>query len=1315
MSASRTPRQKGTPKLKRSKEKDERDSDFVDAATDDGSESDFETSLPTTTKTARTTKTKTKIAPQTKTKTEPKTAASKSSSKKPTGARPRKRVKISVADPLLAATVAAKISLQKLEFENPNIDLNDDVTVYGQFLKAIKDFGLQSHPGKPHVYTPVYNSTSTHILDMPLYDEANRFYVLLESEVSLYDHALTDGSSSKCWRLQAQNIRDPGSEPIDLFVQPSIVSPLGSCPTCITRNNTGVQSEVMCSRQNPCYHCVKQNLGPQCTAMLALERQQGPNIITELFCKDRNLVIQLGKIKVDAMNRMPETLPAPQRSIVASSAHFIMHSIWIFIDIASLVRWKQLHNPTVHLGELNLRRNGRVVSMWSAQHYGAPMPWKRNQNQVKSNMIKVMWTPTIYPYSGPTHTSNPSKTIPLLISAVQKMDAQKVAACTDLRTYAMFGTPDDTITTDLGKEAVRIGQEIAYQLVGHIGSHPALRAVIDNKKKSFQASGDMHAYRGPKKGNGPYNGVRIWGFPYKNVWGVIQIRPTLKVMEGLSDEVNHTWALRTLIDDKVCLAYIMQSSLVALAQGHDLVNVVFSAFLAAEYIETGVLTRDDILDSYCACEDEAMRATTDHHCMWCFAIATCSQTARKIVDGSVLVVCQQCIGQSDTVQIFRPHDFLVRIASNCRSHLEKEKKYGMVHTWTSTELVKAMQDKFITPGNSDEWKDGYSGVMIPFKAQTHDPTSKLYRFGARKHPHGISIEKPHPLWVDDDGNKSMHGPENCIFTKDCINRLKGTFGPSILPLLKKSLQLKKRFDADPACRRYMPDVVEEWNVIERAYDNQRMISMLNDLSIRARIESKMPDDRLRQVIAMERSGMWDGNLLPSPDRLRRAFIMRGDRFASFPATFRQSYPMWTKEECEIILGCISQIQNDRSTDGMNRHNLVLPRLGKNKIPWPWREDGCPEDADMGLLFREFAGRLHTMATLCNRKHTTNESPATLFIETIVQWFEKGGKCHIFGFVMTPFIGHPTNYSFGRGRVQHMPDGKLRYIQAGEPMKTGCKTLLPKDMVTDYDISRRTISVESWRANTLEFCYENSEVLMDLLEKAVLDLQDECAWYGPVGGKDDYQYVPMPKTKSKVKWAAAMMQNSVGVELTAPDTSEHELDEEEDEEVVTLSENHALVRAVQETGDIKPQDEASMSTTSTPGEGVEGMFANDVNIISEMNVDPEIKKQFTDMLNRYKTAMHKSTDSGISSSRQIAEDAHVTSSSREDQVETSRRQGMLEGKYEVYSDIYSRDPEGLGEKVAHCLENMKIAAEDGDVGGFKKAEEMFKYQLPLMFP
>lgn len=36
---------------------------------------------------------------------------------------------------------------------------------------------------------------------------------------------------------------------------------------------------------------------------------------------------------------------------------------------------------------------------------------------------------------------------------------------------------------------------------------------------------------------------------------------------------------------------------------------------------------------------------------------------------------------------------------------------------------------------------------------------------------------------------------------------------------------------------------------------------------------------------------------------------------------------------------------DQGPDGLNKHHIKVPRMGRGKIAWPWREGDCTSDVD----------------------------------------------------------------------------------------------------------------------------------------------------------------------------------------------------------------------------------------------------------------------------------------------------------------------------------------------------------------------------------
>ncbi|KXS99583.1 hypothetical protein AC578_2201 [Pseudocercospora eumusae] len=355
-----------------------------------------------------------------------------------------------------------------------------------------------------------------------------------------------------------------------------------------------------------------------------------------------------------------------------------------------------------------------------------------------------------------------------------------------------------------------------------------------------------------------------------------------------------------------------------------------------------------------------------------------------------------------------------------------------------------------------------------------------------------------------------------------------------------------------------------WKLLERAFDTQRVISGF--VSQGGRFAKRQDIAQHQKFMSMENSGIWDGQTL------RRAQI---PQLWKLP-TIRQ--------RSQIILRNIEHMDRDVRLEGFNPEGRRLLRCGKNRIPWLWRTDMCPDESDYDeeTIFAIFSARLRTMDKICDRNHTTEESPATLFLEAVAQWFETGGK------VMTPFPGHATRFSIGRGVVQRRraEDGGPVSISAGDRMQTGYTKLLPRDMATDYDIGRRTIVVESWAANKLRFDYPNLPDLLEKLRSYVLDIKDSCEWYDGLSDDiDDYSKIQLPMQKDQKSYQAAMRAQTSDADVE--DDPDDEFDGDEDElyanEDEELDEEDALyAEHLREVDAMKAQSQAEPDVVSLEG-------------------------------------------------------------------------------------------------------------------------------------
>jgi hypothetical protein len=86
---------------------------------------------------------------------------------------------------------------------------------------------------------------------------------------------------------------------------------------------------------------------------------------------------------------------------------------------------------------------------------------------------------------------------------------------------------------------------------------------------------------------------------------------------------------------------------------------------------------------------------------------------------------------------------------------------------------------------------------------------------------------------------------------------------------------------------------------------------------------------------------------------------------------------------------------------------------------------------------------------------------TLFLFYAISWLRTGGKCHIFGCVMTYTSGHPAVWSLGRAVVTLNNAGEfIREVVASEAMHSGFSSLDPMDLEKEFDFADCTIMIET---------------------------------------------------------------------------------------------------------------------------------------------------------------------------------------------------------------------------------------------------------------
>lgn len=122
---------------------------------------------------------------------------------------------------------------------------------------------------------------------------------------------MSDGKINRAWRLQAPNLRQSEDDPVDLSTIHASFRANYRCPLC--RGDLPARFANPGCNVHPgvaCNYCIKHGLATKYLRRYNLTRDHGYNIVDEDVCseEERDMVIVLGEIKVDLMNRSPDQL-----------------------------------------------------------------------------------------------------------------------------------------------------------------------------------------------------------------------------------------------------------------------------------------------------------------------------------------------------------------------------------------------------------------------------------------------------------------------------------------------------------------------------------------------------------------------------------------------------------------------------------------------------------------------------------------------------------------------------------------------------------------------------------------------------------------------------------------------------------------------------------------------------------------------------------------------------------------------------------------------------------------------------------------------
>ncbi|KAK1092911.1 hypothetical protein LTR48_003371 [Friedmanniomyces endolithicus] len=162
------------------------------------------------------------------------------------------------------------------------------------------------------------------------------------------------------------------------------------------------------------------------------------------------------------------------------------------------------------------------------------------------------------------------------------------------------------------------------------------------------------------------------------------------------------------------------------------------------------------------------------------------------------------------------------------------------------------------------------------------------------------------------------------------------------------------------------------------------------------------------------------------------------------------------------------------------------RKGADGAPFPWRPEHMPPDWSYELLEGNMAYHFRLMDKWCDKYFTTEESPETIFLEVLWQWFDNGGRDVFLRLPMTVMPQHATGFALG-------------HLHHGNPMRTGW----PIDVeITDHsqrDGSRCNVLVETRISNLMKADYSETEY--QAIRNDLQHCRDDTEWFtrpqGPV--------------------------------------------------------------------------------------------------------------------------------------------------------------------------------------------------------------------------
>ncbi|KAK4963118.1 hypothetical protein LTR10_000746 [Elasticomyces elasticus] len=815
--------------------------------------------------------------------------------------------------------------------------------------------------------------------------------------------------------------------------------------------------------------------------------------ITTVICDDPDQVLELGEKTCEVLNHTPAEVNWDMKRATGSGASKVWHSqMRKFIERTALALWR---------ADFDFRKLPKVFH----KHYAA--------SSVSQKDTTTSFTVSLVDLIALV----PGDSAAVQYQANMRLDNIDVNACKDQScppgyfvNVSYTGTKLDMNDPEVAEKVAagcRIANKAAYDVGGYVGTNHQMRTMFRKACDTYRDSAststlsiidDNGVLDARRVFLGPYNRPRVIGKVFLERTRMIS--QIIRTSKPMSDSDRETLCRALLIVTSLAyldLAYIKQQFLNALGSGKSFVQSLFVAQIAADQVNLDMISHEDIRISLDTSTTDSERAVMEQVCIGCCNIGLASEMYRAGDGGNYDKKCFDRIGSLPVTRYGVASSLPKRINQLAVNDPQLDRDA----------LLAMLVSYFVIDDLS--YRDGYDGVVASAYTDVESSSTSGRWGGARVYLDMHSIEKPFSA----EGKASLHS-DTAILCRYIFNRFKGVSIVAIMGWVTELLELQNllRDNEIPPQVGYHALVATKLLAWDAFTDNAYLIQTKLAFRNEARSNTVFTAEQWRTLKTESISGVWDGTLVSGQDA--RLWHTKASSGRKGPDGLGQTFD----EETIAVLN--KDIDDMQRLEKFNPYGLILPR-GGDGAPYLWRPDLVPKG---GVTWKsinaEMRARLCGWREKCNRKYLTVESAATLTLLYVFWWFRTGGKCHVFGFIMTQFILYDSCYSFGRSVFYFNADGSLSIVAvlAGARLESGWTKLLPTNVETDLDWTKISAMPESWKGNATRWNIPVA-AYQALWERFLLVAKSKPGLYE--AAKSQGEYTPTPRPSKVTELALGM--------------------------------------------------------------------------------------------------------------------------------------------------------------------------------------------------